>query len=207
MQPHSTIVVLLALTLCCCCCCGSVGTAFPADEFERSLDFLRTYMTPRDQISFLPQFVNETASLALTARYSSSWAASVPFDVFLENVLPFCVVNEPRDNWRPLFFKTLLPLVESATSITDAFRLVNGAVWTMWGIAFQSESTPEVMAPFETMAYHYASCTGQAILLVDALRAVGVPARMTGTMCWNTPQCDTHPRTLTTRKGRKPRLG
>lgn len=35
------------------------------------------------------------------------------------------------------------------------------------------------------MAFHYASCTGEAILLVNALRAVGVPARMVGTPCWN----------------------
>jgi len=36
-----------------------------------------------------------------------------------------------------------------------------------------------------TIVYGYASCTGVSILYADALRAVGVPARIVGTPAWN----------------------
>merc|ERR1711879_1101771 len=36
-----------------------------------------------------------------------------------------------------------------------------------------------------TITFGYASCTGVSILFVDALRSVGVPARLVGTPAWN----------------------
>jgi len=39
--------------------------------------------------------------------------------------------------------------------------------------------------PFETMETGVATCTGLSILLVDACRSVGIPARVAGTPLWN----------------------
>lgn len=39
-------------------------------------------------------------------------------------------------------------------------------------------------SPYESIEAGYASCTGLAILLVDACRAVGVPARIAGISQW-----------------------
>ena len=35
------------------------------------------------------------------------------------------------------------------------------------------------------MRQHMASCTGLSVLLVDALRAAGIPARFAGTPAWH----------------------
>ena len=36
-----------------------------------------------------------------------------------------------------------------------------------------------------TMMFGYASCTGISILYIDALRTLGIPARLVGTPAWN----------------------
>lgn len=45
--------------------------------------------------------------------------------------------------------------------------------------------TPRVYDPMSTLLFGYASCTGVSILYVDALRSIGVPARVTGTPAWH----------------------
>ena len=45
--------------------------------------------------------------------------------------------------------------------------------------------TPLIMDVMSTITFGFASCTGVSIMFVDALRAVGVPARLVGTPAWN----------------------
>lgn len=51
-------------------------------------------------------------------------------------------------------------------------------------IYFKSGQTPLIFDPMSTIAYGYASCTGISILFCNALRAVGIPARVVGTPAW-----------------------
>lgn len=55
-------------------------------------------------------------------------------------------------------------------------------IWTLrgWNITFKSNQTPDIMSPSQVIAAGYASCTGLAIFLVNACRAVGIPARVAG---------------------------
>lgn len=59
-----------------------------------------------------------------------------------------------------------------------------GSPDTYW-LRWSSSSTPPVLSPFDFAAYGYASCTGTATLLAYVARAVGIPARVSGTPCWN----------------------
>lgn len=52
-------------------------------------------------------------------------------------------------------------------------------------IVFKSSQTPLIYDPMSVLQFGYASCTGVSVLLVDALRSVGVPARVVGTPAWN----------------------
>jgi hypothetical protein len=51
-------------------------------------------------------------------------------------------------------------------------------------IRFLAQQTPLIMDPLSTILFGHASCTGVSILYVDALRTVGIPARMAGTPAW-----------------------
>ena len=164
------------------------------DATAAATAFLSANLAPWDELNRATLFDGgiavPTANLSLMARTRSAWAASVPRALFDEYVLPFASVNEPRTDWRQLFFGAVLPLVANATSLEAAATAVNAQVWAALGkpgqpIRFKSEQTPLIFDAFSTMAFGYASCTGISILYVNALRAVGIPARLVGTPAWN----------------------
>jgi len=135
-----------------------------------------------------------SVQLALVARQTFGWAARVPKAIWSDAVLPYAVVNEARNDWRPLLWAKLLPTLSTlsnSSSLADVFKLVNAKLWGLLGsysntsaIVFRSEQTPLIYDPMSTMLYGYASCTGISLLLVDALRTAGVPARLVGTPAW-----------------------
>ena len=93
-------------------------------------------------------------------------------------------------NWRPLFWQKLRPLVNETDTIGSVVRKLNTDMWKILApvgeerIYFKSGSTPLIFDPMSIMAYGYASCTGLAILFINALRTLGVPARIAGTAEW-----------------------
>ena len=58
-------------------------------------------------------------------------------------------VDEPRDDWRGLFFSRFLPLVQDAGSLSEAALVLNRDIWSIWGIVFQANQTPDIMSPFQ----------------------------------------------------------
>mmetsp|Transcript_24700 Transcript_24700/g.59548 ORF Transcript_24700/g.59548 Transcript_24700/m.59548 type:complete len:422 (+) Transcript_24700:124-1389(+) len=83
--------------------------------------------------------------------------------------------------------------VETTTSppeqIKEVVKLINTRLWSILGrtdkpIVFVAGLTPRIYDPLSVMAYGHSSCTGLAILLVSALRSVGIAARMVGTPAW-----------------------
>lgn len=53
-------------------------------------------------------------------------------------------------------------------------------IWAIWDLHFVPDQTPEIMSVEQVLAKGYASCTGLSIFLVNACRAVGIPARIAG---------------------------
>jgi hypothetical protein len=156
----------------------------PQDLFKESYEFLMKYMPEHDK-DLPDMFIASNIGLALKARFATSWAREVPWDIFLNNVLPYAVLDENRDFWRPLLFTHHYPLVKDAKSVEEAALILSRGIWKYWNVTFVSDQTPTTMSPFQTLRAHNASCTGLSILLVDACRSVGIPARITGTPEWN----------------------
>jgi hypothetical protein len=93
-------------------------------------------MPRRDRGKLAEQQLRVHVRLALAARAASPWAAAVPVELWLDNVLPYRSVDEPLDaqDWRPLFFSKFLPMVAGASSLTEAAQILNRcvAVAAMW---------------------------------------------------------------------------
>lgn len=123
---------------------------------------------------------------ALEARNTNAWASSVPWDIFLNDVLAYRNLEEPIDdfNWRVLFHEKIAPMVAGAASLTEAAQIINRDIWQLWGLHFVPDKSPEIMSPGQVIRAGCASCTGLAIFLVNACRAVGIPARVAGTPSW-----------------------
>ena len=138
-------------------------------------------------------FLLDDVRLALSARNASGWAAAVPWPLFLNEVLPYAVLSEPRgEGWqsRRRLQSALLPAAAALPNASAAAEAgVNTLAWGVVqpGITFVAAPNCAInsYAPAQTLRRHNSSCTGLAVYLAMAMRAVGLPARVAGVPHWN----------------------
>lgn len=154
-------------------------------DCRNGMAFLLANMPEPDLKTLTSAFLVRNVELAYRARRSTPWGLAVPPDIFLNDVLPYASINERRDDWRPDFHKRFAPLVARCKSPGEAAVLLNREVFKALGVQYHATKRPKPdQSPYESTAAGYASCTGLSVLLVDACRAVGVPARIAGTAQW-----------------------
>ncbi|GMI26550.1 hypothetical protein TrCOL_g1057 [Triparma columacea] len=134
-------------------------------------------------------------NVSLEALQSYEWAKGVEQEIFNEYVAAYANVNEARTNIRPLLSSAMSAIIDAAdeapTDVSSVVSLINSNMWKSetnnlsQTVVFKSSQTPLIYDPMSTLVYGFASCTGVSILFVDALRSVGVPARIAGTPAWN----------------------
>ena len=151
---------------------------------RRSAEFLVTHMPATDLAGVDLGMVATNTALAHEAMANAPWASRIPDDIFLNDILPYACVNEARENWRPRLREIAFPLVKDCTSPGEAARRLNERLFPLLKVGYNTKRRRPDQAPLETMASGMATCTGLSILLADACRAVGVPARIVGTPLW-----------------------
>lgn len=154
------------------------------EEGERAARFLVENMPEADRDKLTAEFLGENLELALKARSEFPWAKEVPEAVFLNDVLPYAVFNEPRDPWRADFYEKSRAIVKGAANASDAAQLLNRQIFNLVNVHYNTGRKRPNQSPKESMASNKATCTGLSIILVDACRAVGIPARAVGTPMW-----------------------
>ncbi len=155
-----------------------------ADSRRPAAEFLLENMPPRDLSSLKAGYLVENLRLAFEAKTAAAWGKKLPEDVFLNDVLPYVNANEAREAWRPKLREKCLPLVKDCKSPGEAAHELNRKIFKLFGVRYSTKRNRADQAPAETIETGLASCTGLSILLVDACRSVGVPARLAGTPNW-----------------------
>jgi predicted esterase len=170
--------------------------ATPTDDFiahaaenhggfgEKAARFLVDHMPESDKTKLTSEFLIENLDLALKARATFPWAKDVPEGIFLNDVLPYAVFDEPRDPWRAEFLEKAAPLVKDAKTASEAAQILNRDFFKLINTHYHTERERTNQSPAESIRQGRATCTGLAIILVDACRAVGIPARAAGTPMW-----------------------
>jgi len=154
-------------------------------DHEDAISFLIVNMPDRDLQTLDKGFLITTVALAYRALDEAPWGKSIPEDVFLNYVLPYANVNERRDDWREDFYKTFMPIAKKFKTPGEAAVALNEAVFKEVGVQYNATKRPKPdQSPYESVEAGYASCTGLSILLIDACRAVGIPARLVGIPMW-----------------------
>jgi predicted esterase len=161
-----------------------VAVSVAPDEARADMQWLIQHMPESDLRSLKADFLVENLQLALEARAATPWAKQVPVEIWRNAVLPYAQVNEEREAWRPDFRKRFAALVADAESTTEATMRLNAHIFGELGVKYSTKRNKPDQAPSESMEIGLASCTGLSILLADACRAVGVPARLAGTANW-----------------------
>ena len=156
-----------------------------APEQIESLVFLLVNMPERDVKTLTSDYLLNNIAYAARARQANSWSRALPEELFFEHVLPYASANERRDDWRKDFFERFQPLVKDCQTASEAVGVLNVQVFKTLNVRYHATKRPKPdQSPYESVAAGYASCTGLSILLIDACRAVGIPARMVGTPLW-----------------------
>lgn len=157
-----------------------------ANASERSdMAFLLENMPDGDLQALSAYFLLENVRYAQQARANAPWAARLSDDVYRQHILPYASVTERRDRWRKRFYTQCHPLVRGCTRPGEAAVKLNQMIYTQFGVRYDANRRPRAdQGPLESIEAGYASCTGLSILLVDACRSVGIPARLAGVAHW-----------------------
>lgn len=152
---------------------------------RESLEFLLVNMPDRDLEKLSAEYLLENIRLAHLGHERSRWRDQIPHDVFLNYVLPYASINERRDEWRSKFIEQFRPIVAGAESISAAAVKLNQQVFPQVKVKYSTQRKRADQSPLESIGSGLASCTGLSVLLIDACRSQGIPARFVGTPLWS----------------------
>lgn len=154
-----------------------------ADKKEAVAYLLRDM--PLADLRALPTtFVTRAVNVAYRAKKATAWSKSIPKEVFLDSVLPYASVTEPRDSMREEFQKRYLPVAVRAKSPGEAVLAIHATLFKDYKVVYDTNRLRTDQSARETIGQGMATCTGLSILLVEVLRSVGVPSRLAGIPSW-----------------------
>ena len=184
------ILALLAAVAIVCPSQSELASFLLAAEADHGLagkhasTFLVDNMPERDRETLSAVFLSENLDLALAARAEFAWAKAVPEELFWNDVLPYAVFDEPRDPWRAELLGLARPIVAEAKSASEAAQALNAKLFNTLGLHYNTGRKRPNQSFRESREQGKATCTGLSITLVEACRAVGIPARAVGTPLW-----------------------
>lgn len=151
---------------------------------RKGMAFLIANMPDRDLRSLRAGFLLENVALAYRARDEVRWGRDLPENVFLNDVLPYASMDEPRDPWRKSLRELCLPIVKDCKTPAEAAQKLNATIFGKLKVRYSTKRKRANQSPTESIELGLASCSGLSILLVGACRSVCVPARVVGTPLW-----------------------
>jgi len=151
---------------------------------EPAVRFLIENMPERDRESVPTDVLLAHARLAREVMNEVPWGRTIPEEIFLNYVLPYAQADEKREDWRSVFYKDLLPLVSDCVTSSDTAQVLNRTIFKKYGVVYSTKRPKACQSPSESISAGMASCTGLSIMLANACRAVGVPARIVGIPRW-----------------------
>ncbi|HUS47510.1 MAG TPA: transglutaminase domain-containing protein [Phycisphaerae bacterium] len=161
---------------------SALAKASPAQR--EGMEFLIANMPDRDLAALSAEFLLENVQYAYKVMQEVPWGGSIPHEIFLNDVLPYASVSERRDRWRKDFYSRLMPLIKDCKTPARAAAVLNAKLFASLKVRYSKDRPKADQSPYESIEAGKASCTALAITLIDACRAVGVPARFVGTPMW-----------------------
>ncbi len=162
---------------------ASAAVANPAEGAY--LAALLAEMPECDYAEADPARLLEDVRYAMKVRAEVPWKDQISEDLFLRYILPYWSVNEKRDPWRKFFYDKFMSGIRGMKTPSDAVKYLNDHVFKELNVTYDAVKRPKAdQSAQESIAASYASCTGLSVILLNACRACGVPARFTGCPQW-----------------------
>ena len=157
-----------------------------AEDQRDWMAFLVENMPQQDLRSLSSDYLLEDIQKAAQIQAATPW--SISEELFLNYVLPYANVDETREAWRANLHAICQPLVKGCKTPGEAAQRLNEKLFGQIQVKYSTQRKRANQAPSESIEQGLASCTGLSILLVDACRSVGVPARLAGIPSWPNKQ-------------------
>ena len=151
---------------------------------RRAAYFLVDNMPAGDRAFLSRDFLMRDLTMAFAARTNFPWAAKVPERIYFNDVLPYASLDEPRDPWRAELYPLAANIVHNCQTATEAAQALNRELFNQINVHYNLARKRNNQSPQESIEQDKATCTGLSIILVDACRCVGVPARIAGVPEW-----------------------
>lgn len=155
----------------------------PINERE-GIQFLIENMPESDLKSLTAAYLMENTHIAYEALANAPWRDTISKSLFFNEILPYACLNEKRDDSRRFLRDKAEPLIAGCTTPGEAAHKLNQKLFPLLKAHYSTERKKPDQSPMETIESGKATCSGLSILLVEACRAVGIPARVAGTPMW-----------------------
>ncbi len=113
------------------------------------------------------------------------WGEDIPAEIAASSLEADHVLDEAPCDWRPMLAAIFRPAVTDCATAREATLHIAANLGNKTGVYYSMERSKPCMNAREALEQKKVSCTGQSILLVCALRSVGIPARAVGVATWN----------------------
>jgi hypothetical protein len=154
-------------------------------KYSEGIAFLLANMPRKDLKRLTKGFLVENVKYAYLAKEEFPWGRELPKEIFLNYVLPYANIHEKRDRWRKDFYERFKEIAQGCKDPAEVVYKLNK--WVKRKVKYDRAKTKYPhQSPYESLKSGFATCTGLSILLTDACRAVGIPARLAGTPFWRT---------------------
>ncbi|MDG1839101.1 MAG: transglutaminase-like domain-containing protein [Phycisphaerales bacterium] len=178
------------------CCVATIFTVVVTVGCQRSVKvgstphdadvaFLNAHM-PASEVDRVSQArLSHHANVMRTAWKGSPWQEDVDVTLWREAILPPTHVSERCEDWCDVLIERLQGVDTSGKTVKQAVSTLNAAIGDTLDVQYHptKRRVPD-QGPLETMELGWSSCTGLSILLANACRTRGIPARLAGTPLW-----------------------
>lgn len=164
------------------CLCALLPFILPASQEV----YAQAHQALRDYVKCFPEYTDayETYGDAhvramVTIREEQRWG-ELSDDLFLNAILPPVSLREQWVDWLPHLQPLAKEMTANAKTPLEAAMLINRKIWKRINVVYSTKRDFPHQDPLHSMRIQKASCTGLSIILIDACRSVGIPARLVG---------------------------
>ena len=122
-------------------------------------------------------FLIKNIDLAFRVWKEKLWAQHLDFDEFCDWILPYRILNEPLQAWRPLMYNELEHLADSVFSLSDPKEiglLINNVIARKFHFSSQLGFMP-ILGGVDLWNVHAGLCEHRYVLITMAMRSMGIP--------------------------------
>ena len=123
---------------------------FP-EEGEKAFAYLVSGMPDADKKNLSSELLMSNLEYAMKARTEFPWSEGISEEMFFNDVLPYAVIDETREDWRPRFYEICRTLVKDCETSGEAAQVLNRELFDIVNVHYNRKRKKPNQSPSESM--------------------------------------------------------